>query len=141
MDRWIDRQIDGQIDTEVGRLGRFGLRDLPGRFEGGFGAVQDWSRVLSLGEQQRLAAARCLTTQPRFVVLDEATSALPLAAEKTVYDQFTSEPRIEGYVSVGHRVSLAKYHDVVLELLGEGQWRVMTPSEYEDGSRAAVGSK
>ncbi|CAE7263420.1 ddaF, partial [Symbiodinium necroappetens] len=80
---------DGCISTsERGmlRLGRFGLRDLPKRFEGGFGAVQDWSRVLSLGEQQRLAAARCLTTQPRFVVLDEATSALPLAAEKTVYD-------------------------------------------------------
>eukprot|EP00435_Cladocopium_sp_Y103_P071314 s66_g37.t1 len=112
-------------------LSRFGLGDLPDRFEGGFEAVQDWSRVLSLGEQQRLAAARCLTTRPRLVVLDEATSALPLAAERMVYEQFSADDRIEGYVSVGHRVSLSQYHDVVLELLGGGSWRILTPQEYE----------
>lgn len=112
-------------------LSRFGLGDLPDRFEGGFEAVQDWSRVLSLGEQQRLAAARCLTTRPRLVVLDEATSALPLPAERMVYEEFSADDRIEGYVSVGHRVSLSQYHDVVLELLGGGSWRILTPQEYE----------
>ncbi|CAJ1368079.1 unnamed protein product [Effrenium voratum] len=112
-------------------LARFGLADLPDRFEGGFEAVQDWSRVLSLGEQQRLAAARCFTTRPRLVVLDEATSALPLPAERIVYQQLAADPHIEGYVSVGHRVSLGQYHDVVLELLGGGGWRLLTPQEYE----------
>ena len=37
---------------------------------------QDWPRILSLGEQQRLAFGRLLLNAPRFVVLDEATSAV-----------------------------------------------------------------
>lgn len=120
-------------DEELrGVLSTFGLGDLPDRFPGGFDAVQDWTRVLSLGEQQRLAAARCLTTGPRFVVLDEATSALPLPSERAVYERLAAEPSIEGYVSVGHRASLAAYHDLVLELLGDGQWRLMSPSEYKE---------
>lgn len=65
------------------------------------------------------------------VVLDEATSALPLPAERMVYEEFSADDRIEGYVSVGHRVSLSQYHDVVLELLGGGSWRILTPQEYE----------
>ena len=73
---FINGFINGQIELHLHRaaifydflllleprLSRFGLGELPDRFEGGFDAVQDWSRVLSLGEQQRLAAARCLTT-------------------------------------------------------------------------------
>lgn len=111
-------------------LSDFGLGELPGRFEGGFDAFQDWTRVLSLGEQQRLAAARCLATWPSFVVLDEATSALPLAAERVVYERLASEPSIGGYISVGHRTSLAQFHDVVLEIQGGGAWRLMTPQDY-----------
>lgn len=45
---------------------------------------QDWPRLLSLGEQQRLAFARLLLCSPRFVVLDEATSALDGAAEQVL---------------------------------------------------------
>ena len=51
------------------------LQSLPHRV-GGFGAVMDWSTVLSLGEQQRLAIARVILLRPTFVILDEATSAL-----------------------------------------------------------------
>jgi len=43
---------------------------------------QDWPRILSLGEQQRLAFARLLLNSPRFAVLDEATSALDIDTEK-----------------------------------------------------------
>jgi len=129
----LGHREDGEL-REV--LGAFGLGDLPDRFPGGFDEVQDWTRVLSLGEQQRLAAARCLTTRPRFVVLDEATSALPLPSERIVYERLAAEPTITGYISVGHRASLAAYHDLVLELLGEGRWRLMSPAEY----RETVGS-
>jgi putative ATP-binding cassette transporter len=47
---------------------------------------QDWPRVLSLGEQQRLAFARLLLNSPRFVVLDEATSALDVTTERLLYE-------------------------------------------------------
>ncbi|CAE7476583.1 unnamed protein product [Symbiodinium natans] len=103
------------VDDDVLRqvLGRFGLGDLPSRFEQGFETVVDWTRVLSLGEQQRLAAARCLIAKPRMVVLDEATSALPVPDERNLYKSL--EDRGIGYVSVGHRPSLVEYHDLILE--------------------------
>ena len=43
---------------------------------------QDWPRILSLGEQQRLAFARLLLNSPRYAVLDEATSALDIETER-----------------------------------------------------------
>ena len=83
---------------------------------------QDWPRLLSLGEQQRLAFARLLLCSPRFVVLDEATSALDGAAEQVLYDQLLR--RRMGLISVGHRPSLRRYHDRLLELDGRGGWRL-----------------
>lgn len=42
---------------------------------------QDWAKVLSPGEQQRVAFARVLLTRPKAVFLDEATSALDSGLE------------------------------------------------------------
>ncbi|MEM5440335.1 ATP-binding cassette domain-containing protein [Paraburkholderia diazotrophica] len=47
------------------------LPDLAAR-HGGFDSVIDWSRVLSLGEQQRIGFARALAAQARYVCLDES---------------------------------------------------------------------
>jgi len=47
----------------------------------GLDAEVDWSSVLSLGEQQRLAFGRLLYNQPKVAVLDEATSALDINSE------------------------------------------------------------
>lgn len=44
-------------------------------------SVNEWSSVLSLGEQQRLAFARLLLSKPYLALLDEATSALDEANE------------------------------------------------------------
>ncbi|XP_010260906.2 PREDICTED: ABC transporter D family member 2, chloroplastic [Nelumbo nucifera] len=52
----------------------------------GLDKTYEWSSVLSLGEQQRLAFARLLLSKPKLVLLDESTSALDEANE--VYLQF-----------------------------------------------------
>ena len=85
--------------------------------------TQDWPRLLSLGEQQRLAFARLLLAAPRFVVLDEATSALDVPTERLLYALLAE--RDTALVSVGHRPTLLGFHDTVLELDGHGGWRLL----------------
>merc|ERR1712048_103967 len=96
-----------------------------------FGLVQDWSHVLSLGEQQRLAFGRLLLNSPKFVVLDEATSALDVATERDLYELLRQKGI--AYISVGHRPTLAAFHEQVLELMGQdggGAWRMMPADTY-----------
>jgi len=97
-----------------------------------FDIKQDWPRLLSLGEQQRLAFARLLLNSPRFVVLDEATSALDVATEKHLY-QLLSQ-REMAFVSVGHRPSLKSFHNLVLELDGQGGWKLIPAASYDFNS-------
>ncbi|KAM1422221.1 hypothetical protein ACFX13_004459 [Malus domestica] len=68
----------------------------------------DWSSVLSLGEQQRLAFARLLLSKPKLVLLDESTSALDEANEAHLYQQV--EKAGITYISVGHRRTLYDFH-------------------------------
>jgi ABC-type uncharacterized transport system fused permease/ATPase subunit len=51
------------------------LRNLLDRCEG-LDSEVEWSSVLSLGEQQRLAFARLLLARPSLALMDESTSAL-----------------------------------------------------------------
>ena len=95
---------------------------------------QDWPRLLSLGEQQRLAFARLLLNSPRFVVLDEATSALDVTTERLLYELLVQ--REMAFVSVGHRPTLTAYHDTVLELDGSGAWRLLPAAGYDFGREA-----
>ena len=97
---------------------------------------QDWPRLLSLGEQQRLAFARLLLNGPRFVVLDEATSALDVTTEKRLYELLVK--REMAFVSVGHRPTLTEYHDTVLELDGKGSWRLLPAEGYSFGLPAGT---
>jgi len=92
---------------------------------------QDWPRLLSLGEQQRLAFARLLLNEPRFAVLDEATSALDVNTERLLYSMLVEKG--VSVISVGHRPTLAEYHDEVLELSGQGLWRLLPAATYEFG--------
>tara|TARA_B100000925_G_scaffold265558_1_gene224786 strand:- start:259 stop:1179 length:921 start_codon:yes stop_codon:yes gene_type:complete len=89
---------------------------------------QDWPRILSLGEQQRLAFARLLLNSPRFAVLDEATSALDIETEKKLYNLLKN--RELSMISVGHRPSLKDFHQNILELSGNGNWKLLTAENY-----------
>lgn len=102
----------------------------------GLQAVMDWSNILSLGEQQRLAFGRVLVNRPRLLILDEATSALDMVAEARMYNLLKSIAPGSGikhgqqssltYVSVGHRPSLVNYHQKRLRLSGEGGHELST---------------
>ncbi|MBV8928229.1 MAG: ATP-binding cassette domain-containing protein, partial [Mycobacteriaceae bacterium] len=85
---------------------------------------QDWAKVLSPGEQQRIAFARVLLTKPKAVFLDEATSALDEGLELALYQLLRAELPYTIVVSVGHHASVARHHERHLELLGEGGWRL-----------------
>uniref|UniRef100_A0A673WP48 ATP-binding cassette, sub-family D (ALD), member 4 n=1 Tax=Salmo trutta TaxID=8032 RepID=A0A673WP48_SALTR len=78
--------------------------------------------VLSPGEMQRLCFARLFYLQPKYAVLDEATSALTEDAEGQMYRGCKQLGMT--LVSLGHRSSLEKYHDVSLKLCGEGRWEL-----------------
>ncbi|NEO99106.1 MAG: ABC transporter ATP-binding protein/permease [Symploca sp. SIO2E9] len=82
---------------------------------------QDWSNFLSLGEQQRIAFARLLLNQPRYAFLDEATSALDLQNERHLYQQLQQTKTT--FISVGHRESLLSYHQQVLKIEDDSNWR------------------
>jgi putative ATP-binding cassette transporter len=86
--------------------------------------VQDWAKVLSPGEQQRIAFARVVLNRPKAVFVDEATSALDEGLEYAVYDLVRSELPDAILVSVSHRPSVEQHHQRHLELLGEGEWRL-----------------
>lgn len=76
----------------------------------------DWSHVLSVGEQQRLAFVRAHIQQPQWLFLDEATSALDEDTEANMYSLLQERLQQTTVVSVGHRSTLNKYHDLVLRL-------------------------
>ena len=120
-----DSQIPDEELYQV--LEKVNLASLPDKV-GGLDVELSWSDVLSLGEQQRLAFARLLLTQPEYAILDEATSALDVQNEKRLY-QLLQQAKTT-IVSVGHRPSLLQYHQQVLQILGNAQWRLSSVDDY-----------
>ncbi len=79
--------------------------------------TERWDRILSLGEQQRLAFARLLLHRPRWVFMDEATAALDEANQDRLMTLFREELADCALVSIGHRPGLDVYHDRTLTLV------------------------
>lgn len=102
-------------------LARVNLAKLAERF-GGLDVVENWSQVLSVGEQQRVAFARLFLTKPNYVILDEATSALDVPTEEILYQQL-QETSIT-FISVGHRPTLKNYHQQLLEITANESWKL-----------------
>ena len=120
-----DREIEDEELLQL--LERVNLPDIAARF-GGLDADLDWAKVLSVGEQQRVAFARVLLAAPLYAILDEATSALDIANEDSLYQQLAGSATT--LVSVGHRLSILKYHQQVLELDGNGGWQLYAADDY-----------
>ena len=84
--------------------------------------ADDWSRILSGGEQQRLAFARVILIKPNYIFLDEATSALDEPRELEMYELLKKVLPNATIISVGHRSTLYQVHDTELKLDGNGNW-------------------
>jgi len=105
---------------------------------GGLDAVRDWDKLLSVGEQQRLAFGRVLVHAPDIVILDEATSALDSANEAALYGGLRA--RGTTLISIAHRPAVLRHHTHVLHLKGEGAWELHEAANYRfDGAQGDAG--
>jgi putative ATP-binding cassette transporter len=110
---YADDEIRAALETVA--LGHLG-----GRLD----EVNDWAKVLSPGEQQRVAFARVLLKKPKAVFLDEATSAIDEGQEFALYRALRDRLPDCIVVSVSHRPTLDQHHERRLQLLGDGTWRL-----------------
>ena len=133
---YLDEKLD---DAELEAvLQRVNLPDLVQR-SGGFDRELDFAKVLSVGEQQRLAVARALLARPTFAVLDEATSALDPENETRLYAELRSLNTT--IISVTHHPGLIRQHGQVLEVIGDGTWRLSDTQGYvPSGGPSSVNS-
>ena len=87
-----------------------------GYLAGNLDTEADWSHVLSIGEQQRLAFVRAIIYEPEWLFLDEATSALDEDTEKVMYKLLAERLTKTTVVSIGHRSTLNKFHSLEIKL-------------------------
>lgn len=104
-----------------------GLSHLPVE-TGGIDVKRNWRETISLGQQQLLSMARVIFSKPKYAFLDESTSALDPENERMLYTVLKSVGAT--VISVGHRPALVEHHTHVLELLGNGSWKIHSASEY-----------
>lgn len=120
--------VNPASDAEILRvIEKVNLTEILTRVDGDLDRVIDWTNVLSLGEQQRVAFARLFLRRPKFAFLDEATSALDEDAQNALYALIRASGI--GFISVGHRLTLIPYHDRVLKLKKDGEWEIDDSSE------------
>ena len=102
-------ELEGRLEQVLSdcRLGAF----IPRLHE-----TASWGEQLSPGEQQRIAFARILLHRPDWVFLDETTSMVDMANEKYLYQLLKSKLPHCSIISVGHRPSLADYHEQVIDI-------------------------
>jgi putative ATP-binding cassette transporter len=118
-----DQKSSGKTAALAEVLEEVGLSELTGELD----TVDNWSQRLSLGEQQRLAFARVLLAKPDFLFLDEATSALDEPSEARLYNRLLTAPWRPTLVSVGHRSTLRRLHDQVIDVADYRQLQPNAP--------------
>jgi len=84
------------------------------------GEEAHWTRMLSLGEQQRLGLARALLHAPQYLFLDEATASLDEASEAALYRLLEDRLPTTTIISIGHRSTLEAFHQRNVVLTRDG---------------------
>ncbi len=114
--------VDADLLTALRAVGLTSLADRPAALD----ARADWRRTLSTGDQQRLALARLLVSNPRYVFLDHVTESLRSVHVSSIYEALRAASVV--HVSFGD-ASLARFHDEVLTIDEHGAWRVDSAPE------------
>ena len=105
------------VDTIRETLIAVGLQKLTDRLD----ESAHWNRMLSLGEQQRLAIARALLQPPDYLLLDEATASLDEGAEATLYNLLHERMPKTSIISIGHRSTLNAFHRRTIVVASDGE--------------------
>jgi putative ATP-binding cassette transporter len=92
-----------------------------------------WNRILSGGEQQRLAVARAILQAPDYLFLDEATASLGEDAEANLYLLMRERLKQATIVSIGHRATLFAFHHRWLTLVADGDHSRVVERPFETG--------
>ncbi|GAM84559.1 hypothetical protein ANO11243_025550 [Dothideomycetidae sp. 11243] len=120
-DNLADMRSRGVTDTDLATiLELLQIQQSQIRPLSGLDVEAEWTDVLSIGNQQRIAAARLFYHRPKYAILDECTSSLTPDVEKIMYD----EAKRLGItlMTVSHRRSLWKYHEWILQFSGQGTY-------------------
>jgi len=94
--------------------------------------VADWSKLLSIGELQRLSLVRAIVQQPDWLFLDEITSSIDVKMEHAMYQILKVRLPHTSLVSIGHRDTLKAYHRLILAMDGLGSWRCFESAEQKN---------
>jgi vitamin B12/bleomycin/antimicrobial peptide transport system ATP-binding/permease protein len=94
-------------------LARCGLEHLISRIDD----TDNWSGLLSGGEQQRLAFARVLIHPPDILIMDEPTSSLDELSQFRMMEYMRDLLPKAMVIHAGHRPGLEKFHDREIQLV------------------------
>jgi putative ATP-binding cassette transporter len=104
-----------KVDEEKIRdaLTRVGLEHLISRLD----EAENWSQVLSGGEQQRAAFARVMIRPPDILIMDEPTSSLDELSQFRMMEYMRDFLPKTTVIHVGHRPGLEPFHDRQIKLV------------------------
>ncbi|QJW46812.1 ABC transporter ATP-binding protein/permease [bacterium BFN5] len=88
--------------------------------------VDDWGKLLSVGEQQCLSIARAILHQPKWLFLDEATASMDTETEHHIYCLLQQTMPNTALISIGHRETLHEHHNLNLQIDKNGNWKLRT---------------
>lgn len=94
------------------------IEKLPNGYKTMMGKLFEDGQEVSIGQWQKLAIARALYSEARFLILDEATSALDALAEKELFESFRKHIGNRAAVIISHRHSAVKHADYIYVLSG-----------------------
>lgn len=111
-------RAQGRTDAELDELTKHVALSHIVEREGGWDAEKPWIEVLSGGEKQRIGMLRLFYHGPRWAILDECTSAVSMDIEGKMYKH--AKDMGISLMTVTHRPSLWRWHNVRLQFDGEG---------------------